>query len=276
MTTPTYMDQNAADLVRLIKNGAIFLRKAADNPTVPTGTAWTPAGTDKKLGYYSEDGFTLHPEPGDETEFVAMNGDIVITEQAPGYWTIAFSGLESNQVTVETYFDTELGGDGSVTITSAATSTEYDLVIAGLDQHDDLIIGHFPRVKVNAREDIVFNRTTLVLFGMTFRTFKGRAAAPYHLRAWGFVPNFPLEAAAPTVSAATPADAGEDELVTIIGTGFAGTTDVDFGATAANGFTVYNDSLLIASVPAGAAGAANITVTNATGTSSAFPYTRTV
>lgn len=186
MTTPAYMETNDASLVRLIKNGAIFIREAG--AAAPTGTSWTPGPGDHKLGYYSEDGFTLSPQPGDESEFAAHNGDVVITEQAPGYWTVAFSGLESNPQTAEAYFDVEVAPDGSVTVTSAATAKEYDLVLAGLDQRDNLILVHMPRVKINSREDIVFNRTTLLAYGMTFRTFKGGSAAPYHFKAWGFVP----------------------------------------------------------------------------------------
>lgn len=80
--------------------------------------------------------------------------------------------------------------------------------------------------------------------------------------------------AVPLISAATPSAAAEDAIVTITGARFTGTTDVDFGATAATAFTVLSDSLLVATMPAGAAGAANITVANAAGASDAFTYTR--
>lgn len=185
MATPAYMETNDASLVRLIKNGAIFIRKVADNPMPPTSTTWTPGGGDGKIGYYSEDGFTLSPQPGDETEIVAHNGDPVVAEQAPGHWTVAFSGLEANETNAETYFDVEVGLDGSVTITSAAASTRYDIVTVGLDQNDNLVLVHYPNVQVNAREDLVFNRSTLLAYGMTFRTFKGGVGAPYHFKAWG-------------------------------------------------------------------------------------------
>lgn len=188
MTTPAYMETNDASLVRLIKTGAIFIRDVGS--PAPTGTAWTPdlGDVDHHIGYYSEDGFTLSPQPGDESEFTAHNGDIVITEQAPGYWTVSFQGLQSNAPTAEAYFDTEVAEDGSITVTSAATAKEYDLVVAGMDQRDRPIVAHFPRAKINSREDMVFNRQTLLTYGMTFRTFKGGSAAPYHFKAWGFVP----------------------------------------------------------------------------------------
>lgn len=82
-------------------------------------------------------------------------------------------------------------------------------------------------------------------------------------------------AVAPTITGATPTGAGEDDLVTITGAAFTGATVVKFGATNATAFTVVSDSTIVATVPAGTAGAANIKVTNATGESSAYSYTRT-
>lgn len=274
MATPTYMETNDASLVRLIKNGAIFVRKVADNPTPPTGTAWTPGVGAGKIGYYSEDGFTLSPQPGDETTIAAHNGDDVISEAAPGFWTVAFSGLEANEQNAEAYFDVEVAGDGSVTITTAAANTRYDIVLVGLDQKDRIILVHLPNVQINAREDITFNRTTLLAYGMTFRTFKGGAASPYHFKAWGVTPATAIVAAAPTLTSALPSAAAATALVSIVGSGFTGATTVKFGTANATAFTVHNDALIVASMPAGSAGAANVTVTNATGTSTALPYTR--
>ncbi len=274
MATPEYMQVNNADLVRLIKNGAIFIRKRADNPTPPTGTAWTPTGGDGKIGYYSDDGFTLSPQPGDTTTITAHNGDDVVEESAPGFWTVAFSGLEANEQNAEAYFDVEIAEDGSVTVTTAAVNTRYDLVLVGLDQKDRVILVHMPNVQINAREDVVFNRTTLLAYGMTFRTFNGPASAPYHFRAWGVTPDAEIAPAAPTLVAATPPAVAAGGLVTIVGTGFTGATAVKFGATNAAAYTVHNDTLIVASMPAGSAGTANVTVTNATGTSTALPYTR--
>lgn len=276
MATPSYMATNDASLVRLIKNGAIFIRKVSDNPTPPTGTAWTPGGSDGKIGYYSEDGYTLSPQPGDETTIAAHNGDDVISEQAPGHWTVAFSGLEANETNAETFFDVEVAGDGSITVTTAATSQRYDVVTVGLDQNDNLILAHYPNLQINAREDMVFNRTTLLAYGMTFRTFKGGASAPYHFKAWGISPASSIVASKPILSAATPASQGEDDIVTITGSYFTGTSAVMFGASAATAFHVLNDNTLVATLPAGSAGAANITVTNVTGTSDPLAYTRTV
>lgn len=185
MATPTYMQDNNADLVRLIKDGAIFIRETG--ATAPTGLEWEPGASDGKLGYYGEDGFVLTPVTGDSTDFTAHNGDIVHSEQSPGNWTLGFSALEANEQNAEAYFDTEVGVDGEITVTSAAASKYYDIVTVGLDQNDDLALVHYPRVQISEREALNFNRTSLLAYGMTFRTFRGGTDAPYHFRAWGLV-----------------------------------------------------------------------------------------
>lgn len=83
-------------------------------------------------------------------------------------------------------------------------------------------------------------------------------------------------AAAPTILSVSPSGQGEDEQVLITGTGFNGTTDVDFGASPAVSFLVVSDASLTAVLPAGSAGSANVVVTNATGASDPFAYTRGV
>ena len=80
--------------------------------------------------------------------------------------------------------------------------------------------------------------------------------------------------AVPVISDATPSAAAEGDQVVISGTGFIGTTDVAFGAVAVTEFVVIDNHTLVAVMPAGTAGAANLVVTNAAGASSAFAYTR--
>jgi hypothetical protein len=84
-------------------------------------------------------------------------------------------------------------------------------------------------------------------------------------------------AAVPVILSATPSGAGEGDLVEIKGTGFDGlvaSTGVKFGAVSATNWSVVSDQVVVATVPAGSAGAANIVATNAAGASTAFSYTR--
>ncbi len=185
MAKPSYMTTgNDASLARLVKDGAIFIREAGTSD-IPQNENWTPSDAATQIGYYSEDGFTLTPSQGDTTELNGHNGDPLVSESAPGYWTVAFAGLEGNQTTTETYFDVVADPDGSITVTSAAANKRYDIVTVGLDQHDRVILVHYPNVQISEREGVTFNRTTLLAMGATFRTFKGGPEAPYMFKAWG-------------------------------------------------------------------------------------------
>jgi hypothetical protein len=84
-------------------------------------------------------------------------------------------------------------------------------------------------------------------------------------------------ATAPVVTSASPSGAAAGAPVNIYGQGFTGTvatTGVKFGGVNASGWSLVSDSLIVAVVPAGTAGSAPITVTNATGVSNSLPYTR--
>ncbi|WP_378144810.1 phage major capsid protein [Cnuibacter sp. UC19_7] len=84
-------------------------------------------------------------------------------------------------------------------------------------------------------------------------------------------------AVTPAVTAATPSGAAAGATVTVEGSGFTGVSGaggVKFGSSNATSYTVVDDSTIAAVVPAGSAGTANITVTNAAGTSNSFGYTR--
>ncbi len=75
--------------------------------------------------------------------------------------------------------------------------------------------------------------------------------------------------ATPTVTSVSPASgpAAGGTTVTIIGTGFTGTTAVDFGAVAASSFTVNSATQITATSPAESAGTVDVTVVTANGTS---------
>lgn len=82
---------------------------------------------------------------------------------------------------------------------------------------------------------------------------------------------------APVVASATPSGVSVGNQVTITGNGFTGTvatTGVKFGGTSATSWTVLSDSTIVAIMPAGSAGAAAVVVTNATGPSNSYAYTR--
>lgn len=84
-------------------------------------------------------------------------------------------------------------------------------------------------------------------------------------------------ATVPLLVSASPTGVAAGGQVEIIGSGFTGvisTTGVKFGATNATSWLVISDSVLVAVMPAGSAGAANIVVTNSVGASTPLAYTR--
>jgi hypothetical protein len=117
----------------------------------------------------------------------------------------------------------------------------------------------------------VENRDTAVenIAGWTV-TFKGDGPATK-------ITNPFAESSAPVLTSALPSGAAEGDQVTIKGQGFTGTvpsTGVKFGAVAASSWVVVSDSVIVAVMPAGSAGSAAVTVTNATGVSNSLAYTR--
>lgn len=77
----------------------------------------------------------------------------------------------------------------------------------------------------------------------------------------------------PSVSNFAPVSAASDSTVTIIGTGFLGSTNVSFGGIASRSFTVINNGQINAIVGNGASGSVSVTTPNGTGSAAGFIYT---
>lgn len=261
--------------VRLVQDGRILL--GAYGISAPTGASWDPtsdlaAHIRNDLGYYAEEGFTLTPEPGDNKQFKAHNEDVVIDIDGPGTWAAAFSGIQRSKTLVEAYFDTAVDpATGKLVLTKASVNTYRDLITVGISG-EDVILTHYPRVKVADREALTYGPTAINAFGLTFRAFKdpvlGYIAAQWDTTLISVAP------AAPVISSASPAtqqvEAGN---VILTGTGFSGATAVKFGAASAL-FVINSDTQITAIMPAGTAGTANAKVTTAGGDSNTFTYAR--
>ena len=174
---------NRADLVKLIKDYALFLWKLDDPniPTMPDSETWTPPEGKKPVGYNSEDGAVLHPEPGDETEIKGHNGDIVVSEQEPGYWTLQIPGIECRQDIAEAYFGVKADTDGNFHVRDAATNIEYMAVLACLDQYGNPIVLPIGKCKVSDRDDMTLVSTEVVTFNVTFKMFKASDGYMFHV-----------------------------------------------------------------------------------------------
>jgi hypothetical protein len=76
---------------------------------------------------------------------------------------------------------------------------------------------------------------------------------------------------APAVTGVSPntGSTAGGQVVAVTGTGFTGATGVTFGGAAATAYTIYSDTSLSATAPAGSAGTVDVKVTTNNGTSSA-------
>jgi hypothetical protein len=186
---------NNADLVKLIKDYALFLFKPGEEWTMPTSTEWQPPADKKPVGYNSEDGAVLHPEPGDTTEIKAHNGEVVVSDTAAGNWTLQIPGIQSSKDIVESYFGTTADEHGYLHVKDATTSTEYGWVLAALDQHGKPIVVCGKKAKVTDRDDMTLSSSEVLTYNITLSLFKGSDGYMFH--AYGLLPE--------SSSAGTPA-----------------------------------------------------------------------
>jgi hypothetical protein len=163
---------NNADNTAIVPDGILYI--GAVGAAAPTSSAFVPSTGYTELGYYSEDGYSLTPNAPSTTDLIAHNGDIVqSTTDGNGSWGLQFGPIETKQVTVESYFDATVDlSEGSVEVSSAAINTYRSVIAIALPKDGRRIVKHFPKVKVSDRDGLTFNRSTLILFGMTFQTYK--------------------------------------------------------------------------------------------------------
>lgn len=198
---------NNSDLVRAAKDYALFLFFEGETFTKPTGVDWTPPDGKLPVGYNSEDGATLHPEPGDDTEINGHNGDVVYSETTPGYWTLQFVGLEGKKEIVELYTNSTIDEQGGIHVRDASTGKQASMVLVAVDQKERPIVAYAEKVKVSDRDDVAFKSTDLISYNMTLKMFKGSDGYQWH--AWGLVVDGKTTAGTPDAGGKT--DAGGSE-----------------------------------------------------------------
>lgn len=172
---------NNAELVKLIKDYALYLFPLAEGaPTLPTSEQWTPPTGAKPVGYNSEDGAVLHPEPGDTTEIKAHNGDVVVSESDPGYWTLQIPGIECRRSIAEAYFGVTADEKGAFHVKDATSNIQYAWVLAAIDQYGNPIVLCGGKAQVSDRDDMTLGSTDVLTFNVTLKMFKGADGYQFH------------------------------------------------------------------------------------------------
>ncbi|WP_193903111.1 Ig domain-containing protein [Bifidobacterium catulorum] len=173
---------NNADLVKLVKDYALYLFPLDTGEfEPPTNEEWQPPQGARPVGYNSEDGAVLHPEPGDDTEIKAHNGDIVVSEQDPGYWTLQIPGIECRRSIAEAYFGVTADESGAFHVRDATTNRQYGLVLACLDQYGNPIVLCAGKAQVSDRDDMTMVSTEVLTFNATFKFFKAADGYQFHV-----------------------------------------------------------------------------------------------
>jgi len=254
------------------------ISSAPSGTTLPTETVGPFDPAFVSTGYVNEDGLTLNSERSSET-IKDWSGSVVRQVLSEFNSTLTWKHLETNEESLRNYF-----GDENVTVT-AATSSQGKRMAALLKATEMPRKSWFFRMKdgtsrclivvpdgqVTETGEVVFTKAGAIEWPVTLTSYPDAQGVNAYFY---FDDGLILTAGIAILATATPAAAATGAQVTITGTRFTAATGVKFGAVAATAFTVVNDTTIVASVPAGTAGAANVTVINAVGTSTALPYTR--
>lgn len=254
--------------------------------SAPRGTA-LPTGLDAVIdpafedsGYISEDGLTLTPERSTE-QVRDWSGSVVrelLTEFAA---KLAWAHLETNEQSLKNYL-----GDDNVTVVDA-TSTEGKRITALLrstemprkpwlfkiKDGESRVLIVVPDGQVSETGEVAFVKSGAITWPVTLATYPDASGVNVYIY---LDDGQVLTAGVPALTAVSgnPNPAAEGQLVTITGSRFTGTTAVTFDGIPADDFTVLDSSTIVAVIPAGAAGPADVVVTNAVGASTVLVYTR--
>ena len=247
--------------------------------TLPTSLDDTidPAFDDS--GYISEDGLTLTPERSTE-QVKDWSGSVVRELLTEFSAKLAWAHLETNEQSLRNYL-----GDENVTVVDA-TSTEGKRITALLratemprkpwifkiKDGESRVLIVVPDGQVSETGEVAFVKSGAITWPVTLATYPdANGVNVYVYLDDGQV----LTAGVPGITSVNgnPNPAAVGDLVTIKGTRFTGTTAVTIDGNAADDFTVVDSETIVAVVPAGTSGAADVIVTNGVGGSTAYSYT---
>ena len=117
--------------------------------------------------------------------YISNNGDIVLSDTDPGYWTLQLAAMEGRKDVVSAYFDVDVETDGGISIKGAGLKKEWILVLVALDQQDRPFLLYGTNAKVSDRDDVSLKSSEIMNFSMTFKMLKGTNGEQFH--AWGLV-----------------------------------------------------------------------------------------
>ena len=261
------VDEEFVGINGVVAVGTYGAAVAPTDATTALGVSWTD------LGYTTDAGVT-RSEPSSTNVRRAWQNRVklrtLVTEYAVRF---QFTLVQTSADVVKLFHGTAVDASGAIVI----LGTEKPLIAFALDVIDGTgVIREFaPRARVVEIGDQVAVSGDTFGWPITIET-EFDATYGYGKRFFSSV------AGVPRLSSALPTAVAQGGIVKIAGTGFfkngvadvVGAASVKFGATNATSYAVDDNQTIYAIMPAGSAGAANVTVTNSAGVSTALAYTR--
>lgn len=234
----------------------------------------------KNLGHTSKQNtIAFTKEGGDKETLDSFLADGVRTSIASTSWGVNVAALQFDETSLDLAFNGDFDpSTGGYTVTSPAPLSvalflyfqDTTGAVGFWLPNTEVSLGDAPSVDTAQFLELPLSVSILAASNAIIPAVNGRSGR-FQIFKSG------LAAGVPIVMNAQPSGAAAGQQVTITGSGFiglSGAAAVKFGGTNATAYTVIDSSTIVASVPAGSAGSAPITVTGSAGTSTAFAYTR--
>lgn len=280
----------AADSTAIIvpAHGTLFV--ADEDATFPanpldafTLTGVPPTGW-ASLGHTSKDNLpTFNKDGGDPTTLDTWLQDAVRTIYASTSWSLTANALQLDQLGLDLGFNGQFDTDGGYIVAGTNNGLQKQSFLLAQDgtgklgfwmPNTSVVLGDAPSIDPTKFFElplsVAINTAPEAKIpalpdgrGGIMKLYKSGLAQPV-----------------PTITSATPATtAAAGAPVELVGRGFTGVTGaagVKFGGVnaGAGNYFVIDDEHIVAVMPAGATGPANITITNGTGASSAYTFAR--
>ncbi len=242
----------------------------------PTG--WT------SLGHTSKDNTAaFNTDGGDATQLDTWLQDGVRTIYAAKSWSLGVNPLQLDQSSLDLAFNGVTDTDGGYIIAGTNNGLNKQLVLLSQDgtgklafwmPNTSVVLGDAPSIDPTKFLELPLSAAINAASNSVIPALPDGRAGIMKLYKSG------LTQPIPTITATSPlTTAAAGVPVEIFGYGFTGVTGaagVKFGATnvGVGNYIVVDDNHIVAVMPAGSPGTANITVTNGTGTSTAAPFAR--
>lgn len=262
------VDEEFVGLNGVVAVGTYGVAVAPSDGTTALGVTWAD------LGYTTDAGVTRSEPQSVETRRAWQNRvklRTLVTEFAVRW---SFVLVQTSADVVKAFHGVSVDASGALVI----TGDEKPLIAFDLDIIDgaNVIREYAPRARVVEIGDQVAVSGDTFGWPITIEAEFDATLNGYTKR-W-----FTGIAGVPRLASALPTAVAQGGQVKISGTGFfkngvadvVGAASVKFGATNATSYIVDDNQTIYAVMPAGSAGAANVTVTNSNGVSTALPYTR--